>query len=105
MPRIFYEFANPKRTLLESRFAPLFLLNDVQHKSPNTSPARVDDDESNLNASAIPFFPLSTVLSKIAAKHVNNPNQSPAWSRFQNSEGVEHLMDVIKSQGEQRGWA
>lgn len=72
MPKIVYEFASPQKTLLKSRFAPLYLLTDKARKEEEAERQR----SGKLNASAIPFYPLSALLDKLAGG--SQPSGSPA---------------------------
>eukprot|EP01054_Gregarina_sp_Poly1_P001016 Gregarina_sp_Poly_1__1015@NODE_1248_length_4636_cov_206_529219_g844_i1_p1_GENE_NODE_1248_length_4636_cov_206_529219_g844_i1NODE_1248_length_4636_cov_206_529219_g844_i1_p1_ORF_typecomplete_len789_score87_20zfCCCH/PF00642_24/7_5e03zfCCCH/PF00642_24/3_6e06zf_CCCH_4/PF18345_1/9_7e02zf_CCCH_4/PF18345_1/6_8e06zfCCCH_4/PF18044_1/4_7e02zfCCCH_4/PF18044_1/7_7e06zfCCCH_3/PF15663_5/0_0028Torus/PF16131_5/0_0024zfCCCH_2/PF14608_6/0_0098_NODE_1248_length_4636_cov_206_529219_g844_i1642430 len=76
MPRVFYEFSHPKKALLKSRFSPLYLLADVSRREMVAAAVEKEELErvraeqaakTKLSATAVPFFPLSTVLNKLAA--------------------------------------
>lgn len=83
MPRVAYEFNHPKKALLKSRFSPLYLLADVSRRDML---AAIEEEKqqaqaeqaakTKLSATAVPFFPLSAVLNKLAATQPT-PTGSP----------------------------
>eukprot|EP01056_Protomagalhaensia_sp_Gyna25_P005605 Protomagalhaensia_sp_Gyna_25__5604@NODE_775_length_2646_cov_46_193326_g608_i0_p1_GENE_NODE_775_length_2646_cov_46_193326_g608_i0NODE_775_length_2646_cov_46_193326_g608_i0_p1_ORF_typecomplete_len766_score132_80zfCCCH/PF00642_24/7_3e03zfCCCH/PF00642_24/8_4e06zf_CCCH_4/PF18345_1/9_4e02zf_CCCH_4/PF18345_1/0_00018zfCCCH_4/PF18044_1/8_2e02zfCCCH_4/PF18044_1/0_00046Torus/PF16131_5/1_8e04Torus/PF16131_5/0_0042zfCCCH_3/PF15663_5/0_0079zfCCCH_2/PF14608_6/1_8e04zfCCCH_2/PF14608_6/0_15_NODE_775_length_2646_ len=75
MPKVVYEFSNPKKALLKSRFSPLYLLADVSRKDmlatleeKQKQQQQEEDNKPKLSAAATPFYPLSAVLNQLGVR-------------------------------------
>eukprot|EP01055_Gregarina_sp_Pseudo9_P005149 Gregarina_sp_Pseudo_9__5148@NODE_545_length_2598_cov_36_562329_g515_i0_p1_GENE_NODE_545_length_2598_cov_36_562329_g515_i0NODE_545_length_2598_cov_36_562329_g515_i0_p1_ORF_typecomplete_len798_score241_24zfCCCH/PF00642_24/7_6e03zfCCCH/PF00642_24/8_8e06zf_CCCH_4/PF18345_1/9_8e02zf_CCCH_4/PF18345_1/0_00019zfCCCH_4/PF18044_1/8_6e02zfCCCH_4/PF18044_1/0_00048Torus/PF16131_5/0_0036zfCCCH_3/PF15663_5/0_0056zfCCCH_2/PF14608_6/0_15_NODE_545_length_2598_cov_36_562329_g515_i01092502 len=83
MPRVIYEFNQPKKALLKSRFSPLYLLADVSRRDMLAALEEEKQQQAaktKLSATAVPFFPLSAVLNKLATTQPTPPPPPTAGS-------------------------